>query len=76
MYIVSYFNNRRETSKNDARYPIVYAAKSPLDPDGPSLAQQFLTDDKCEEQNNCADDNKRYSVHQKEGDKPGEAFLM
>ncbi len=38
MYIVPYFNNRRETSKNDARYPIVYAAKSSLDPDGPSLA--------------------------------------
>ncbi len=44
--------------------------------DGASLAQQFQTDDKCEEQNNCADDNKRYSVYQKEGDKPGEAFLM
>jgi len=38
MYIVPYFNNRRETSKNDARYPIVYAAKSSLDPDGPALA--------------------------------------
>jgi len=43
---------------------------------GPSLAQQFLTDDKCKEQNNCPDDNKLYSVHQKEGDKLGEAFLM